>query len=310
MKEFEESNSRAVFEIYKLLPEYIANEIKNELICSGQSEDGLFEIRLRLGGKSSILTRLGTRTLKSQLGEYDMNVILSKLTGGALYAHRDTIIDGYISALCGVRVGVCGRMRYDGSAPIGVSEIRSFVIRVPHKRCDFGEQLYDIWRSRPDRGMLIYSPPGVGKTTAIRFLAGKIGISGRRVCVVDERCEFNQEDYTDSEVDILRGYKKSKGIEIAIRTLAPQVVIVDEIGAQEAASLLSTLTLGVPFIATVHAKDSHEILERGAFAPFIEAGAFETLVGIKRCGNSWRVVSSDFGNGRGRVKLSKENSAP
>lgn len=275
--------------IFSFLPREIRNPLEDELRTLGVTEDALFEIRLRAEGRCSILTRQGTKPLKIKTSWADINAITALLTGGALYAHRDTILDGYITPISGLRVGVCGRARYDNGRPVGVSEVRSLIFRISHGRCDFEDRLYEIWRAGVGTGMLIYSPPCGGKTTAIRRLAARIGREGMRVCVADERCEFLTEDYIDAEVDILRGYKKSHGIEIAVRTLGAELVIVDEIGAEEAGSVLSSLTLGVPIIATVHASNASEILHRKAFRPYIEAGVFETLVGIKKSGGAWRL---------------------
>lgn len=267
----------------------IAQAVTRELKSCGCSGGDVLEIRLRLGGRSSILLTCGTRALSFEADEGDMGAVLERLTGGALYAHRDTLIEGYINPSPGLRVGVCGRARYDGGVPVGISEIRSLIFRISHAECDFEDELYGIWRARGEGGMLIYSPPCGGKTTAIRRLAAMIGREGVRVCAVDERCEFVPEEYKECEVDILRGYKKAKGIEIAVRTLGAQVVVIDEIGADETRSVMSALTLGVPIIATVHARDAQEIFSRPVFKPFLDAGAFGTLVGIKRSGGRRRV---------------------
>ncbi len=266
-----------------------ARAIMAETERFGGCTDGIFEIRLRLRGRCSLRLADGTRELPFTLDEAEMEAVLDRLTGGSLYAHRDTLLEGYLDPIPGLRVGVCGRMQYDGGSPVGISEVRSLIFRISHGRCEFEDELYGIWRARGDGGLLIYSPPCGGKTTAIRRLAAQIGRSGVRVCAVDERCEFVPEEYADAEVDILRGYGKAKGIEIAVRTLGAEVVIADEIGAQEVRSVMSALTLGVPMIATVHARSAEEIMRRPVFGPFLDAGVFGTLVGIKRSARGWRL---------------------
>lgn len=282
-------------------PERVARSIMAE--CGNGR---VLEIRLREGARSSVLLDTGIRSLPFILTQKEIGDILFSLCGGALYAHRDTLINGYITPTNGLRVGVCGKARYDGGKIVGVSEVRSLIFRIPHYTCSFEDRLYELWRSFGRGGFLIYSPPCGGKTTALRRLAFRIGKDGVRTAVVDERCEFLPEEYLECEVDILRGYKKSKGIEIAVRTLGSEVVIVDEIGASEAGEVLSSLTLGIPFIATAHAASAEEILTRPAFTRFIEAGAFETLVGIRRSGGAWHLEHKRIArNVEGRVKLSE-----
>ena len=205
------------------------------------------------------------------------------LCEGAVYAHRECIKAGYISLAGGIRVGIGGTAGYDGGALVGISEISSLVFRIPTGVFSEIGTVYEVYK-KCERGMLIFSPPGVGKTTALRSLAGLIG-GGReaeQVAVVDERCEFDIEDYENSSVDILRGYKRETGIEIALRTLSPSVIILDEIGRRkEAEAMLESLNSGVKIIASAHAKCYSELRMRTAIIPFLENGVFDAFVGIE-----------------------------
>jgi stage III sporulation protein AA len=100
--------------------------------------------------------------------------------------------------------------------------------------------------------------------------------------VVDERCEFLHSDYESARVDILRGYKKRLGIEIATRSLSAELVIVDELGADDVLSVLDVMRFGVPFIASAHAGSSEEILKKPSMRPLFESGAVDMLIGIER----------------------------
>jgi stage III sporulation protein AA len=129
----------------------------------------------------------------------------------------------------------------------------------------------------------------VGKTTALRSLASYVG-GGKNplhVCVVDERCEFDEWDYRDKQVDILRGYKKREGIEIATRTLSPDLIMIDEIGADDATAILSVISCGVPIIATAHAASREELVRKPSLSRLFEVRAFDTLVGIGRSGRKY-----------------------
>jgi len=201
---------------------------------------------------------------------------------GALYRRRDTIREGYVTLEGGVRIGVCAEARYDGGAFVGVSDVSSLVIRTPAFRILRNSEIFGAFQ-RCRRGLLVYSPPGVGKTTAIRTLALEIGEGGadEQVVAVDERCEFVPEDYRGASVDILRGYKRDLGIEIALRTLSPTVIAVDEIGRlAEAEAMLESLNSGVRVIATAHAATYAELKQRKSLCPFFERNIFDVFVGI------------------------------
>ena len=204
------------------------------------------------------------------------------------------IAEGFISLPGGIRVGVCGSAAYDGEKLVGISNMSSLLFRIPTGECAFEDELYAVFCEGIGRGMIIYSPPGVGKTTAIRRLAYMIGggNSPKRVAVVDERGEFDENDYFDRRVDILRGYKKGIGIEIATRTMSPDLITIDEIGADDVEPMLSAIKCGVPIIATAHAADKYELLSRPALRRFFDCSAFDKLVGI-RVENGKYILSVD-----------------
>ncbi len=268
--------------VLELLPREISEEIRRVAVGRVSGLSGIREIRLRAGGRSTLMYIRERMALFHSLSYEEIGGIVRLISDGSLYSAREGIAEGYITMEGGIRVGIGGRARYDSSVCVGISDISSLVFRIPTGECEFSEELYKIYLSGIGRGLLIYSSPGVGKTTALRSLAASIG-SGkerRRVCVVDERCEFSSEDYSSSEVDILRGYKKKAGIEIATRTLAPEVIMVDEIGADEASALSHVLSSGVPMIATAHAASLSELLSKPSLAPLLSAGVFDKFVGI------------------------------
>ena len=272
------------------LPKRLRGEIERLAVGRAMSLSGIREIRLRRDGVGAMLYGRGFLPLSRATAE-ELDGIVARLCDGCVFAHRDTISMGYISMDGGVRVGVVGTCRYEGEVLVGISDISSLVFRLPSGECEFGEELYDLYIKRRPRGLLIYSPPGVGKTTALRYLAARLGSGddARCVAVVDERCEFLPEDYERARVDILRGYKKRLGIEIATRTLSAETVILDELGADDVGSILDVMRFGVPFIASAHAGCAEEILNKPALHPLLESGAVDMLVGIERGDAGYRL---------------------
>ena len=104
-----------------------------------------------------------------------------------------------------------------------------------------------------------------------------------RVVAVDERRELYQGIYADAFVDILSGYKKAKGIEIAVRTLNAEVVMVDEIGSAEEAKAISAVgDGGALIIATVHSPSEVCLMRKPGVRELISEGRFGILAGLCR----------------------------
>jgi stage III sporulation protein AA len=160
-----------------------------------------------------------------------MSEIVEELCSRSLHSHRDTIAKGYISLKGGVRVGITGDARYESGELVGIGNAKSLCFRIPDGKCDFAREVYKIWLDKGRPNMMITSPPGGGKTTLLRSLALLCGLGrdAMRTVVIDERRELMSEDYRGSLVDILSGYKRSEGLEIAIRTMSCQTVLVDEV---------------------------------------------------------------------------------
>jgi stage III sporulation protein AA len=210
----------------------------------------------------------------------DVEGVYASLCRGAPYAYRDSVARGYIPLESGVRVGVAGRARYDGGRLVGIGEVSSLVFRIPTGRCDFANEIYAICKDTAG-GVLIFSPPGGGKTTALRSLARSLS-RDRRVVIVDEREEIYTDELLDREIDVLSGYRRGYGISLATRSLSPDVILTDEISAEDATEVLLAANSGVPIIATAHAASVAELMRREGMRRLFECGVFGSAVGIYR----------------------------
>ncbi len=269
-------------EILKLLPHRIASELSHIALSFRELHSEISEIRLSVGGLCSIVIKGRRYPMFSRMDREEAEALICRLSEGALYAYREEINQGYISLFHGVRVGVGGRASYDGASTRGVSDISSLIFRLPFGECDFLDELYERWLEG-DGGMLIIAPPAGGKTTALRSLCKRIGSGrdARAVVVVDERMEFDAVDYSNTMVTLLRGYRRKEGLELALRTMSCEVLVVDElISCSDALSLSSVVGSGVRLLASTHGGDCEGVRGRAQLDRLVRIGAFSTLVAL------------------------------
>lgn len=276
------AKTEAVCALIESVNPAIAREVTSIL---SSYRGGVEEIRLRGEGMCSLVIFGREYPLYSSVSCEELWRLLSLVCSGSMYAYRDSIAEGFVTMDGGIRVGVSGRAGYEMGRNVGVGDFTGLCFRIPSSDCTFGVELYEAWRNNGCKGMLIASPPSGGKTTALRSLARFIGGGSRpmRVTVVDERLEFDTSAYRNSSVDILRGYKRSLGVEIAVRTLSAEVIIVDEIYSQSDRDAISFAHgSGVSVIATVHAGCMSELKKRDGVRGLLDDGMFPSVAFIER----------------------------
>lgn len=253
------------------------------------------ELRLHADREATVTSAGRNLSTGVILSRDEMQNLLLRVCGGSLYAYRDTISRGYIAMRDGVRVGVVGSAAVEGGQVIGVSDVTGLMFRLPHRIAINVSPVIDLLRRGGLLdGILIYAPPGVGKTTLLREVTRRAAREWRTVAV-DTRGELASGlGGSDLRLDILSGYPRAVGLEIAVRCMAAQVVTCDEIGGpDDARAILSAANHGVPLIATAHADSVAGLLRRSDIRSLHRAGAFGAYVGIARAhgtGFSYRIT--------------------
>lgn len=245
---------------------------------------------LRIGRGRCALLVAGGKNLRlspaTALTAEECEGLLLRFCDGALYAHEETLCEGFLTLAGGIRVGVAGHAAVQGGRISGVRDVTSFVLRIPHETPPVGEEICDLLRVLSGRGVLIFAPPGVGKTTLLRAVAEKMagGFSPWRVVLVDAREELAAFPFGAAQSpDILLGYPKGAGISIAVRTLSAELIVCDEIGGfEEAEEIVRAHICGVPLLASAHAATAAELLARPGMRLLHDARCFGAYVGLSR----------------------------
>ena len=277
--------------ILKYLPERVAGAVRLFAENLRGRESYISEIRLRANAPVSV--SFGERNISFFEGksivcnEFEVAKTLQKLCEDSVHTYSESLKEGFAVLENGYRIGVCGRAGVAGDSIKSIYGISSLSIRIPHPIRNVSNGIKGLLLGNGTvESALFYAPPNVGKTTLIRDIASSVsgGAHPKRVALIDTRGEiYMKEMFEGCLVDVLRGYPRAKGIEIATRTLSPEVIFCDEIGsAEEAKAILSAQNSGVPLIATAHAESREALLRRPNIRMLYENEIFRYYIGLKR----------------------------
>ncbi len=261
-------------------------------ICDAVQSVGVGEIEeLRLYRDRIATVRAGGRTVSLGItlrGE-ELQEILFRMCRGSLYAHAESIRQGYVTLEGGIRVGISGRAAVEDGRIIGIRDPDGLTVRIPHAvRFDAAPLPEHLFSNGQVASLLIYAPPGVGKTTLLREIARHAARPPhkRQTVLVDTREELRMGlDEPELCLCTLTGYPREIGIEIAVRSLSAELIVCDEIGSDaDAHAILHAANCGVPILASAHAASVEELLRRPAIRSLHNARVFSTYVALSRHG--------------------------
>lgn len=281
------------------LLEYLPDELKTALKgLPAKIKITAEEIRLRAGRPLS-LTIMGSQFFVYAGGtcmlprkncitvtRAALETVFLNLCSHSVYSHNEELCEGYISLKGGHRAGVCGRVVLNHGNIETIKDISSINLRIAKEVPHCADE---IIKNFDGGGILICGGPGTGKTTLLRDIASQLasGAIGRclKVSVVDSRGEIGAvlrgvpSANIGSTTDIISGVPKGKGIEIALRTLYPDVIIFDELGNQtEVLAAMQSFNSGVTVITSAHAGSLEELKRREAVITLLNSGAIKTVV--------------------------------
>lgn len=272
--------------------QFFPQRLRIEWERSGLDFDKVQEIRLRVNQPVWVLSD-GERRLPIIYGEREMEEIFRYLCHDSVYAYEEERKQGYIMVEGGHRIGITGELTTAGNGRFIAKYIRYMNIRLAHEHKNIAQKmmcyLYHGKGNTPCNTLII-SPPGVGKTTllrdAIRLMSnGSNGIRGCNVGVIDERGEiagaYRGSAMLDcgERTDIVTGGDKQQGISILVRTFAPRVIAIDEIGkSADAEAILHAGVSGCSILATVHGNSIEDIRHKTEMKPILHLGLVDRFV--------------------------------
>ena len=251
----------------------------------------LQEIRLRIGKPLIIVSDNIEFVLHKIIEKEELMEILEYVSNYSLYAFENELKQGFITIEGGHRVGMTGQVLIEDGEVKNIKHISSMNIRISHEILNCADIIFPyITEDKQICNTLIISPPRFGKTTMLRDLIRQVSdgnrwVRGCTVGVVDERSELGgcylgvPQNQLGIRTDILDCCPKSKGMLMLVRSMAPQVIAVDEIGsAEDIHSLEYAMHCGCKMMATIHGASMEEIRKKPFLDELVKRHKFERYV--------------------------------
>ncbi len=274
-------------QIFMILPCKIRDAILKEHLSILK----LQEIRLRVGHPIILCYQGQEILLPHQVTEAEVRETLDYVANYSLYAYENELRQGFLTVEGGHRVGMSGQVLMENGRVKNLKYITSLNIRISHEILHCADKLFPYIT---EKGILfhtmIISPPRCGKTTILRDLVRQISdgnswILGSTVGVVDERSELAgcyqgiPQNHIGMRTDVLDACPKAEGMMMLIRSMSPQVIAVDEIGAEnDIRAIQYAMHCGCKMLVTAHGESLEEFQKKPLFEKLIREQCFERFV--------------------------------
>jgi stage III sporulation protein AA len=282
-------------EILRCFPVKLVHKLDEYFTLKNFNLKNLEEIRIRVN--RPVLLKIGQA---EELIEYTINAdeileILQHICDNSIYSYQNQIANGYITIKGGHRVGIAGNAVIKDGKVINISYISSLNFRIAKQVIGASDKILkhvlDV-ENNTVYNTLIVSPPGVGKTTLIRDLIRRISngidqinFKGINVGVADERGEIAAmyrgipQNDVGIRTDIIDNVPKYIGMTMLIRSMAPKVIVADEIGSKEDVKAIRiAMCSGVKGIFTAHGSSLEDIKLNPNIKELIENNCFEKII--------------------------------
>ena len=229
------------YDIFIFFPYSLSKVLKTNI---GEEYESLEEIRLRVN--QNIILKYNNKEviIDNKVMSKEILETLQIISENSIYSYQKEIAEGYITLRGGHRVGITGSCVIENGKVININYISSLNFRISRQIIGCSNNMIKEIIDKGNKEVLstlILSLPGSGKTTLLRDIIRNISngnsfLEGQTVGVVDERGELASiykgipQNDVGLRTDVLSNIPKSIGIKMLIRSMAPQVIAVDEIG--------------------------------------------------------------------------------
>lgn len=257
------------------------------------------EIRLRVNRPLAIVCKDVTYYLTNQGGLISTPILdttlcvkrsdivdtFNNICNYSVYSHQNEIINGFVTMNGGHRAGLSGTSVQSDGKIKNIRDISSINIRIAREYIGCAKSLDEKIGDIRKGGVLLCGAPCSGKTTVLRDYARLLSVEkSLNIALIDERGELAstisgtfQNDI--GFCDVYDGYKKSDAMLHAIRSMAPDIIVCDEIGSEDdVCSIEQAVNCGVIIIASVHASSMDELCRKKNIMKLFELSAFSRAV--------------------------------
>ncbi len=221
----------------------------------------------------------------------------------SVYSNTDNIKQGFVTLKNGARIGLTGTAVMNNGEITGVKDITSLNIRIPHEVIGCSDKVLNFLYVNLFPSVIVAGMPSSGKTTLLRDMARQLssGFAGkyRKVAMIDERCEFAGRRDVNSALnvgintDVLSSFPKTEGIELATRTLSPEMIICDEVSKlSEASAISAAFSSGVKFALSVHIGSKDDLYRKSIIKQLIETGEFSYIILLNGCNYTEEILDA------------------
>lgn len=278
--------------ILKYFPDKIEKKIAEEIL---DKLDTLEEIRIRVQRPIILKFNDCEKIIKYTVTTDEILSCLQMICENSIYTYQNQISEGFITIKGGHRVGISGSCVIDNGKVININYIYSLNFRIARQVIGSSNKLLkhivDL-ENNSVSNTLIIAPPGAGKTTILRDLIRQLssGIKEMKfkainVGVVDERGEISAlykgipQNDMGVKTDVIENVHKSIGIRMLIRSMAPKVIVADEIGNKDDIEAIHyAVCSGCKGIFTAHGGSIEDVLLNPVLKNLLNMHVFEKLV--------------------------------
>lgn len=279
--------------ILNFLPKNIADLINQ--IPPKQKEE-LEEIRIRINRPIEMTMKGAPRFLSYIIQPEDAFHLMNKISHFSIYTLEEELKRGYITVSGGHRIGLAGKVILEDGKVKAIRDISSFNIRIAREKVGIAEPIVPYILQGNWMHTMIIGPPQTGKTTLLRDIARIISTGNRtksilasKVGIVDERSEIAgcvngvPQLTFGHRLDVLDACPKAEGMMMMIRSMSPDVLIVDEIGRKEdAEAITEAVHAGIKLMMTTHGTSLDEIRKRPSLKNILDQQIFQRFIVLNR----------------------------